>query len=166
MWRVHGARAEATTFKLRILPQDCIFTVADAGTQTLLFLTPSVCEPPPPPDNGDGNTGGSTGNQGGPKDIINQIINDAPKDIKGQGSAGNVSIVLDSFTKASQSLASLRQIIFENSKGYLIALVLIATVLSSAKLMGNYMEMQERHSRRNYAYARVRTSNRRQSNRR
>lgn len=37
-----------TNFKLRILPKDCIFTVLDVGTQTLFFITPKICEPPPP----------------------------------------------------------------------------------------------------------------------
>lgn len=40
--------AENTTFKQRILPKDCIFTVLDVGTQTLFFITPKICEPPPP----------------------------------------------------------------------------------------------------------------------
>lgn len=38
----------STTFKLRILPKDCIFTVLDVGSQTLFFITPKICEPPPP----------------------------------------------------------------------------------------------------------------------
>ncbi len=45
------AKASASsnpTFKLRILPKDCIFTVLDVGTQTLFFITPKICEPPPP----------------------------------------------------------------------------------------------------------------------
>lgn len=46
--RLEVSASSNTTFKQRILPKDCIFTVLDAGTQELFFITPKICEPPPP----------------------------------------------------------------------------------------------------------------------
>ena len=40
--------AETTDFRLRIMPQDCIYDVVDVGTQELYYYTPEECGVLPP----------------------------------------------------------------------------------------------------------------------
>lgn len=37
--------AKATTLKQRILPLNCLFTVVNAGTNQIQYITPAICEP-------------------------------------------------------------------------------------------------------------------------